>query len=109
MARFVAAPLAALALCSLVSIGCAGMIAGSQGWFEGKKADIEPTASADLACSGKPIEFKPITMDDYREVEARGCGKKVTYKFTKISFVEKWVKASDVTAVQTKSAVAASN
>ena len=56
MARFVAAPLAALALCSLVSIGCAGMIAGSQGWFEGKKADIEPTASADLACNGKPIE-----------------------------------------------------
>ena len=99
MSRFVAAPVAVFALSSLMSTGCAGMIAGSQGWFEGKKSDIEPTASADLACTGKPIEFKPVTMDDYREVEARGCGKKVTYKFTKVSFVEKWVKSSDVSPI----------
>jgi hypothetical protein len=99
MVRFSAARIVVIAGCAYFSIGCAGMIAGSPGWFENKRADVEPTASTDLACTGKPIEFAAVTMDDYREVEARGCGKKVRYKFTKISFVEKWVKSSEVSAI----------
>ena len=99
MVRFSAASIVVIGACSYLSLGCAGMIAGSHGWFDGKRADVEPTASSDLGCSGKPIEFKPVAMDDFREVEARGCGKKVRYKYTKISFVEKWVKSSEVSAI----------
>ena len=87
----------AVVVCAYFSSGCAGMIAGSHAWFDGKKADVEPTASSDLACSGKPIDFVAVSSDDYREVEAHGCGKKVRYKYTKVAFVEKWVKSSDVT------------
>src|SRR5262245_22611749 len=97
-------PMSRPRLCSLAivvfwswfSTGCAGMMAGSHDWFEGKRSDVEPTASADLSCTGKPIEFVAVTMNDYREVEAHGCGKKVRYKYTKVAFVEKWVKSSDV-------------
>jgi hypothetical protein len=82
--------------CSYALAGCAGMIAGSHDWFERKRPDVEPLASTDLACTGKPIEFVAAAMDDYREVEARGCAKKVRYKLVKVSFVEKWVKSSEV-------------
>lgn len=75
------------------------MIAGSHDWFERKRPDVEPMASTDLGCPGKPIEFVPASSDDYREVEAHGCAKKVRYKLVKISFVEKWVKSSEVSAM----------
>ena len=75
------------------------MIAGTPAWFDRKKPDVEPVASADLACVGAPIEFSAVAMNDYREVEARGCGKKVRYKLVKVSLIEKWVKSSDVSAM----------
>ena len=88
--------LAALAAVSSLIAGCAGMIVGTPAWFERKRADVEPVASADLSCTGAPIEFAAVAMNDYREVEAHGCGKKVRYKLVKVSLVEKWVKSSDV-------------
>lgn len=95
---------AALSLLSTLSIlsfgaGCAGMIAGSHDWFERKRSDVEPIASADLACTGQPIEFVAVSHDDYREVEAHGCAKKARYKLVKVSVVETWVKSSEVTAL----------
>jgi hypothetical protein len=77
----------------LFCTACAGMIAGSKGWFDGQKSDVEPKAKSDLGCSDKPLEFSPVTMDDYREVEARGCGKKARYKFVKVGPVGNWVKS----------------
>jgi hypothetical protein len=72
------------------------MIVGSQAWFDNQRGDVEPVAKTDLACTDKPLEFAAVTMDDYREVEARGCGKKVKYKHLKVGMVQKWVKSSDV-------------
>lgn len=89
---------ASVALSSLVA-GCAGMVAGTPAWFERKRPDVEPVASADLSCTGAPIEFAAVAMNDYREVEAHGCGKKVRYKLVKVSLVEKWVKSSDVSPI----------
>lgn len=89
--------LGALAAVSSLVAGCAGMIAGTPAWFERKRPDVEPIASADLSCTGTPIEFSAVAMNDYREVEAHGCGKKVRYKLVKVSLIEKWVKSSDVT------------
>lgn len=79
--------------------GCAGMIAGTHDWFERKKPDVQPLASSDLNCTGQPIEFVAASHDDYREVEARGCSKKVRYKLVKVSIVEKWVKSSEVSPI----------
>jgi hypothetical protein len=93
------ARLASLAAGAVLVTGCGSMIAGSGAWFENQKPDVEPLAKADLACNDKPIQFAAVSGDDYREVEARGCGKKVTYKLVKIAFVEKWQKAGDVTAL----------
>ena len=75
--------------------GCAalsGMVVGSSGWFEKQKPELEPTAKTDLACD-QPIEFKPVTGDDHRDVEARGCGKTARYKLVKVGPVEKWTKS----------------
>lgn len=85
------------AVASSLLAGCAGMIAGSEFWFERKKPDVEPLAASDLDCKGKPIEFTPVTMGDYREVEARGCGKKAQYQLVKVGFAEDWKRSSDVT------------
>jgi hypothetical protein len=76
---------------SFFCLSCAGLIAGSQGWFDGQRSDVEPKAKADLGCSEK-IEFTPVTMGDYRDVEAAGCGKKARYKFVKVGPVGNWVK-----------------
>ena len=73
------------------------MIVGSRSWFDNQRTDVEPMAKTDLACADKPLEFAAVTMDDYREVEARGCGKKVTYKHVKVGMVQKWVKSSEPT------------
>jgi hypothetical protein len=93
------ARLASLSVGAVLVTGCGSMIAGSSGWFENQKPDVEPLAKADLACSDKPIQFAAVSGDDYREVEARGCGKKVTYKLVKIAFVEKWQKAGEVSSL----------
>ncbi len=90
--------IATVVACASFGVGCAGMVVGSSAWFDKKRPDVEPVAASDLPCTGTPIEFKPVTMNDYREVEARGCGKKVRYKLVKIGFVEKWVKAGEVTS-----------
>jgi len=82
--------------CAYLAAGCAGMIAGSPAWFERQKPDVQELAAADLQCADKPIEYKPVSGDDYREVEAKGCGKKVSYKMIKIGPVSKWSKATDV-------------
>lgn len=99
MSRSSLVSLAAVVLCSSFAAGCAGMIAGTPAWFDRKKPDVEPVASADLGCVGTPIEFSAVSHDDFREVEARGCGKKVRYKLVKVSLIEKWVKSSDVSAM----------
>ena len=76
---------------SLSTAGC-GAIVGSRGWFDGQKPDVEPKAASDLGC--KSLEFEPVMMDDYREVEASGCGKKARYKFVKVGPVGgNWVKS----------------
>lgn len=82
---------------SISSLGCAGMMAGSSAWFDRQRPDLETKASADLACTGKPIAFAAAKGDDYREVEARGCGKKVSYTYVKVGPVSSW-KGSDVSA-----------
>lgn len=85
----------------LLGVGCAGMagmVAGSPAWFENQRADVEPLAATDLDCKAKPIAFKPVSSDDYREVEATGCDKKVSYKLVKVAMISKWVKAGDVSA-----------
>jgi len=76
------------------------MIAGSSAWFENQRADVEPLAAADLACQGKPLAFKAVAMDDYREVEATGCEKKVRYKLVKVAMISKWVKAGEVASAR---------
>jgi hypothetical protein len=77
--------------------GCAGMIVGSPAWFERQKPDVQPMAAADLQCSDKPIEYAAVSSNDYREVEARGCGKKARYQLIKVGPIQKWSKSSDVT------------
>jgi hypothetical protein len=85
------APVVTLSLLS----GCAalsGMVVGSEGWFENERPDLEPTAKTDLACDAA-IAFKPVSGDDYRDVEASGCGKTARYKLVKVGPVEKWSKS----------------
>jgi hypothetical protein len=77
--------------------GCAGMIVGSAGWFDRQKPDVQPMAAGDLQCADKPIEYAPVALGDYREVEARGCEKKARYHLVKIGPVGHWSKSSDVT------------
>ncbi|WP_394825783.1 hypothetical protein [Pendulispora albinea] len=96
MSRLSLFSLAAIAMASTFAMGCASMIVGSSAWFDKQRPDVEPVASSDLACTVKPLEFVAVSHGDFREVEARGCGKKVQYKLVKVSFVEKWVKSSDV-------------
>jgi hypothetical protein len=74
-------------------VACAGMIAGSSGWFDGQRSDVEPKAASDLGC--KKLQFSPVAMDDYREVEASGCGKKARYKYVKVGPVGNWVKSDE--------------
>jgi hypothetical protein len=83
---------------AVVASGCASMIAGSSAWFENQRPDVEPLAAADLSCSGKPLAFKPVSSDDYREIEASGCEKKVRYKLVKVAMISKWVKAGEVSS-----------
>jgi len=78
--------------------GCAGMIVGSPGWFDRQKPDVQSLAAADLGCADA-IEYAPVAMNDYREVEARGCGKKAHYELIKVGPMKKWSKSSDVTAM----------
>jgi hypothetical protein len=84
------------AACAQGTLGCAGMIVGSASWFDRQKPDVQSLATNDLACTDKPIEYAPVSMGDYREVEARGCGKKAHYEMIKIGPVKKWSKSSDV-------------
>ncbi len=86
------------AACMQFAVGCAGMIVGSAGWFDRQKPDVAPMAAGDLACTG-PIDYTPVAMNDYREVEARGCGKKARYELVKVGPVGHWKKSSDVTAM----------
>ncbi len=97
MIRKVALLVSALSVVALGS-GCASMIAGSSAWFENQRSDVEPLAAADLSCAGKPLAFKPVSSDDYREVEASGCDKKVRYKLVKVAMISKWVKDGDVSS-----------
>jgi hypothetical protein len=78
--------------------GCAGMIVGSSGWFDRQKLDVQDLAAADLACTDA-IQYAPVSMNDYREVEACGCGKKAHYALIKIGPIHKWSKSSDVTTL----------
>ena len=79
--------------------GCAalsGMVAGSPEWFKnGHEADLKARAATDLSCSDKPIEFVSTAGDDYREVEARGCGKKVGYTYFKVGPAGSWAKSEE--------------
>jgi hypothetical protein len=77
-------------------VGCAGMIVGSKSWFDKQRPDVEPMASTDLACKGQPIEFSAPKMDDYREVEARGCGKKAQYTYVKVGPAGSWKRSGNV-------------
>ena len=73
----------------------AGMVMGSKAWFEKEKPDLTTKAASDLGCTDQPIEFTPIKPDEYREVEARGCSKKVRYEHVKVGPIESWRKASE--------------
>ena len=84
-----------LSLSSYGLAGCAGMIVGTHDWFERKKPDVSTIAAKDLGCA-QPIDFVAASGDDYHEVEAHGCAKKVRYKLVKVSVVESWVKSSEV-------------
>jgi hypothetical protein len=84
--------------CVQLTTGCAGMIVGSAGWFDRQRSDVQPLAANDLACTD-PIEYAPVAMGDYREVEARGCGKKTHYQLIKVGPMKHWSKSSDVTAM----------
>jgi len=77
--------------------GCAGMIVGSASWFDRQKPDVQPMAATDLQCADKPIDYSPVAMGDYREVEAHGCAKKVRYELVKVGPIQHWSKSSDVT------------
>jgi hypothetical protein len=88
---------AALAISFLT--GCAFLsagVVGSKAWFDDKKADVSEKATVDLACK-EEIQYVSVGHDDYREVEAHGCGKKATYKFVKVGPVSGWEKSTDVT------------
>jgi hypothetical protein len=78
-------------------------------WFENQRPDVESLAAAH-SCLGKPLAFKPVSSDDYLEIEACGCEKKVRYtrapgvnwgerhKLVKVAMISKWVKAGDASA-----------
>jgi hypothetical protein len=83
------------AACLQSAVGCAGMIVGSAGWFDGQKPDVTPLAAKDLACSD-PLDYTPVSMGDYREVAARGCGKEAHYQLIKVGPFSHWSKSSDV-------------
>jgi hypothetical protein len=91
--------LVALAASSSLLAGCAGMIVGSPAWFDRQKPDVQELAAVDLQCGDKPIEYAPVSSGDYREVEARGCGKKAHYQLIKVGPIQKWSKSSDVSAM----------
>ena len=74
------------------------MIAGTPSWFDRQRSDVEPLAVSDLGCTGPEVAFKAVALDDYREVEATGCKKKVRYKLVKVAMISKWVKAGEVSA-----------
>ena len=68
------AVLTAFVACTCFTIGCASIV-GSRAWFEqNQRPDLAPTAKHDLGCD-RPIEFKPVHGDDYRDVEASGFGR----------------------------------
>jgi len=91
------ARLASFSVTALLVTGCASMIAGSPAWFEGQKPDVEVLAKEDLACPDKPITYTAPTGDDYREVQAAGCGKKALYKLVGVGPVKSWSKSGEVT------------
>jgi hypothetical protein len=86
------------AACVQFTAGCAGMIVGSAGWFDRQRPDVQALASTDLACTDA-IDYAPVAMGDYREVEARGCGKKAHYQLIKVGPIKHWSKSSDVSAM----------
>lgn len=80
--------LPSLWLC-VFSLGCAGMIVGSKGWFAKQKPNVATMAMEDLKCPAEQIRYTP-TSADYREVTAKGCGASHDYQFVKIGFSESW-------------------
>jgi hypothetical protein len=86
-------------VCAQSVAGCAGMMVGSASWFDRQRPDVQPLAAGDLQCADKPIDYSPVAMGDYREVEAHGCGKKARYELVKIGPVKHWSKSSDVTSM----------
>jgi hypothetical protein len=85
--------------CAQLTVGCAGMVVGSAAWFDRQKSDVHVLAANDLSCSDAPIDYTPVAMGDYREVEAHGCAKKVRYQMIKIGPMKHWSKSSDVSAM----------
>jgi hypothetical protein len=91
------------ALAVVLSVSaCASLksiVVGTHEWFERKEPDLRRRAVVDLPCNEVSIEFVSVSPSrtDYREVEARGCGRGVRYKYLKIGPVESWPKASDST------------
>lgn len=78
--------------------GCAALAAGvvgSQAWFQkNHEPELKTKAATDLACTDQPIEFKAVSLDDFREVDAVGCGKTARYTLIKVGPVENWKKSS---------------
>lgn len=91
------------ALAVVLSVSaCASLrsiVVGTHEWFESKEPDLRRRAAIDLPCNEAPIEFVSVSPSgkDYREVEARGCGRGVGYKYLKIGGIESWPKAGDST------------
>jgi hypothetical protein len=61
MSRTSLSSLLVVALCSYGLAGCAGMIAGTHDWFEKKRPNVEPIASADLGCTGKWVKSSEVS------------------------------------------------
>ncbi len=91
---------AAVLLIAAVSLSaCAGMssiVVGTHAWFERREPDLRKRATLDLACDPSALEFVSVSPsgNDYREVEAHGCGKKVRYTYVKVGFAESWPKSA---------------
>ena len=79
--------IALLALSSSCSI-----IVGTHAWFERKEPVLSKAARGELRCPGEPVSFVSTAHDDWREVEARGCGRAVQYRYLRVGPVENWVK-----------------
>jgi hypothetical protein len=76
------------------------MVVGTRPWFERREPDLRTRATRDLPCDGGAVEFVSVSPSgsDFREVEARGCGRRLRYTYLKVGPVESW-KNGDSTAL----------